>query len=779
MTERRLRGGREADGRCTERSSRCSAPRAPARRRAGAGSLAAAALLHGLALALVAAPPPPRAAAGAARVRAGADHPGPGPGRPPRPRRRSPRSPRRPRPPQRHRPPRSRSPSRRHRRPRSPSPRRRRRSRAPRTCRCCRAPRRSRRSPRGRRRRSPRRRRSRSPPGRRCPAAARPRLPRSAPAPPAAAPRGRRTAPAAAPPPAAASAPRPSAPRSTGLDNPNFTYGYYIDRLLSLIDAQWERPTMGERRQGGRLLPHPARRQHHRPPGPRVVRLQCLRPGGPARGAERRAVPAAAVGLQAHVPGRQPDRPLTRDRIRGAMNARAAALPIALLLAGGVALPWTAAQTPAPQAPPAGQTPGQPPAEDDQVTIELNAQPAAADHAWRCPPFARRAALAGAAGRRGARAGGRRCAPDLEASGYFEIQGPAALSVLRLTGEWQQRPASSTARSATRCCCVGDVRAGGGPVVFEGRLFDLAAASRSSPSATAAPSRGAPHRPHLRRRGHPLPDRPAGDLALLDRLHLGPHRAQGDLRAWTTTAANQRRITGHRSTSMSPAWSPDGDALAYTSFFNGPPGIYLADLASGRKRRSSPAARSTPRPTFSPDGSRIAFARSLDGNIEIFTADRDGGDLRRLTHSQRHRHQPGLEPEGGRDRLHLQPRRQPAHLPHGRRGRQPAAADLRRGLQRRRRLEPGGRPVAYTSRRGGRFQIAVTNVVTLETRVLTSGAGENESPTFSPDGRKIAFTSRRSGAQADLRHGRATAATCGSSPAEGNNDMPDWSRMPP
>jgi periplasmic protein TonB len=30
-----------------------------------------------------------------------------------------------------------------------------------------------------------------------------------------------------------------------GVDNPDFTYGYYLDRLLSLIDAQWMRPNMG------------------------------------------------------------------------------------------------------------------------------------------------------------------------------------------------------------------------------------------------------------------------------------------------------------------------------------------------------------------------------------------------------------------------------------------------------------------------------------------------------------------------------------------------------
>jgi TonB family protein len=30
-----------------------------------------------------------------------------------------------------------------------------------------------------------------------------------------------------------------------GVDNPDFTYGYYLDRLLSLIDANWQRPALG------------------------------------------------------------------------------------------------------------------------------------------------------------------------------------------------------------------------------------------------------------------------------------------------------------------------------------------------------------------------------------------------------------------------------------------------------------------------------------------------------------------------------------------------------
>ena len=72
----------------------------------------------------------------------------------------------------------------------------------------------------------------------------------------------------------------------------------------------------------------------------------------------------------------------------------------------------------------------------------------------------------------------------------------------------------------------------------------------------------------------------------------------------------------------------------------------------------------------------------------------------------------------------------------------------------------------------------MTNVVTLETRVITSGPGESQSPTVSPDGRKIAFTSRRDGKNqiyvVDLDGGNVRQLT-----TEGSNDLADWSRSVP
>jgi protein TonB len=53
----------------------------------------------------------------------------------------------------------------------------------------------------------------------------------------------------AAPPGPAAAAPGTAAavagPAVAGLDNPSFTYGYYVDQMLGLIQAQWVRPPLG------------------------------------------------------------------------------------------------------------------------------------------------------------------------------------------------------------------------------------------------------------------------------------------------------------------------------------------------------------------------------------------------------------------------------------------------------------------------------------------------------------------------------------------------------
>ena len=72
---------------------------------------------------------------------------------------------------------------------------------------------------------------------------------------------------------------------------------------------------------------------------------------------------------------------------------------------------------------------------------------------------------------------------------------------------------------------------------------------------------------------------------------------------------NQRRISGHKSTSGYSDWSPTGDAIAYMSYFSGTPSIYYVELATGNK---VPVYRQGPlnlSPSFSPDGRFLMIER--------------------------------------------------------------------------------------------------------------------------------------------------------------------------
>jgi TolB protein len=449
------------------------------------------------------------------------------------------------------------------------------------------------------------------------------------------------------------------------------------------------------------------------------------------------------------------------------MRSRATHFAAAVVLLGvGLLLPRIFAQEPPAAAPPEEQPPS--------VTLVLD-QKGQKLIKLGIPPFRRLTAFSGDAAKV-AQELEQVVRQDLQNSGYFQISGPEAFQALSLTGDFA-RDLEAYRSTGVETLLMGDLRAETDKVVFEGRLFDVA----SGQAILAKRYRGA--LPVARRIGHTFADEVIlfltgqRGISLSSIAFTSDRTGQKEIWVMDYDGQNQRRITGHRSTSMSPSWSPDGESLAYTSFFNGPPGIYLAELASGRKRPIVSSGSLNTTPTFSADGQRVAFARSVDGNVEIFSTDRGGSKLRRLTHSGAIDTTPSWSPTSGQ-----------IAFTSGRAGNPHIyLMDDEGSNQRRLTFEgdyndgaawnPTGDLIAYASRRGGRFQIAVTNVVTLGTQVVTSGAGENESPTFSPDGRKIVFVSRRTGKKQlyvmDLDGGKVRPLT-----TEGNNDMPDWSRLP-
>jgi TolB protein len=84
---------------------------------------------------------------------------------------------------------------------------------------------------------------------------------------------------------------------------------------------------------------------------------------------------------------------------------------------------------------------------------------------------------------------------------------------------------------------------------------------------------------------------------------------------------------------MSPAWSPDGRRLAYVSFEEGAPAVYVQEVFSGQRRKVATGATggTNSSPAWAPDGRSLAITRSVDGNPDIYVLDLTSGQTRRLT----------------------------------------------------------------------------------------------------------------------------------------------------
>jgi TolB protein len=91
------------------------------------------------------------------------------------------------------------------------------------------------------------------------------------------------------------------------------------------------------------------------------------------------------------------------------------------------------------------------------------------------------------------------------------------------------------------------------------------------------------------------------------------------------------RITEHPLTDTSPAWSPDGYEIAFTSDRDGSTDIYLmnADGSDLRPLTYFPSLETMP--TWSPNSERIAFVSNQTGNRDLFMMQSDGTGIQQLT----------------------------------------------------------------------------------------------------------------------------------------------------
>lgn len=128
-----------------------------------------------------------------------------------------------------------------------------------------------------------------------------------------------------------------------------------------------------------------------------------------------------------------------------------------------------------------------------------------------------------------------------------------------------------------------------------------------------------------------------------------------DLYAIDLGSDSYRQITGTGKNNHSPAFSPDGQWLAFTSERDGNPEIYIvpavcalttARCGDDASRRLTNNSKADDQAAWSPDSRQIVFQTNRDGDFEIYSMQIDGSDQHRLTNSPRNDLLPNWSPDG-------------------------------------------------------------------------------------------------------------------------------------
>jgi TolB protein len=198
---------------------------------------------------------------------------------------------------------------------------------------------------------------------------------------------------------------------------------------------------------------------------------------------------------------------------------------------------------------------------------------------------------------------------------------------------------------------------------------------------------------------------------------------------------------------ISPSWSPDGKKVAYVSFEDRKPVIYVHELATGRRIALSNQKGNNSAPAWSADGKKLAISLSKDGNTQIYSVNADGTGLQRITQGRTIDTEPQYSADGRSIYFTSDRGGNPQIYRMSADGEQVEGAKrvtFKQGFITSPRISSDGKYLAYIANIGGAFRLYILNLATGDSQALTDGTSD-ESPSFAANGRYVLYSTKVGG----------------------------------